>query len=214
MIPYGKKPKCLPAVLSRSEVVQLFEALPDNRLRLLVRASYACGLRISETVRLRVGDIDSSRMVVQVRQAKGQKDRQLPLSPLLLEELRAYWRRYHPADWFFPGLKPGQPVGITGVQRQFKAVVRRLGWTKKVGMHTLRHSYATHQLEAGVDLLTLQRLLGHSNFQTTARYLHLSTDHLQRAPSPLDALVAAVPVAPSGRLPAFMPQPPDGGGTR
>jgi integrase/recombinase XerD len=193
MIPFGKRPRRLPAVLSRGEVVQLFAALPTNRLRLLVRAAYACGLRISEVVGLRVADIDSQRMVLHVRQGKGRKERLVPLSPLLLQELRAYWQRYRPADWLFAGQKAERPLCIGTVQRAFAKVVRRLRWSKKVSMHTLRHSYATHQLEAGVDVVTLQRLLGHRSLQTTALYLHVSTAQLQRAPSPLDALVARPP---------------------
>jgi integrase/recombinase XerD len=200
MIPYGKRPRVLPAVLSRGEVLQLFEALAQQPLRLLVRATYACGLRISESARLAVADIDSGRMLVQVRQAKGHKDRLVPLSPLLLEEWRQYWRCYRPTHWFFPGRKPGQPLCLGTIQRAFAAVVRRLGWTKKVTLHTLRHSYATHQLEAGVDVVTLQRLLGHRHLETTTRYLHLSTAHLQRAPSPLDTLLATLPEP----LPAFL----------
>jgi integrase/recombinase XerD len=221
MIPYGKKPRRLPAVLSRAEVVALFAGLPDNRLRLLVRAAYACGLRVAEVVHLRVADIDSQRRVVHVRQGKGRKERLVPLSPLLLEELRAYWRRYRPHDWLFPGQQPGQPVCIGTVQRAFSQVVRRLHGSKKVSMHTLRHSYATHQLEAGVDVVTLQRLLGHRHLQTTALYLHVSTAQLQRVPSPLDALVARPP-AGTGPVPALVAAPavpgslpaPAGGGGR
>lgn len=213
MIPYGKKPRRLPAVLSRAEVVTLFAALPDNRLRLLVRAAYACGLRVSEVVHLRVADIDSQRMVLHVRQGKGRKERLVPLSPLLLQELRAYWRRYRPVDWLFPGQKAGQPVCIGSVQRVFHQIVRRLGWSKKASLHTLRHSYATHQLEAGVDVVTLQRLLGHRHLQTTALYLHVSTAQLQRAPSPLDALVARPPTAAGNEpVPGSVPPAARGGG--
>jgi site-specific recombinase XerD len=194
MIPFGKRPKTLPAVLSAEEVLRLFAALPDNRYRTLVRTAYACGLRIGEVVRLRVADIDSPRGVLMVRQGKGRKDRQVPLSPGLLAELRAYWRRYRPVDWLFPGQKRGQHLHQGALQRVFARIVRPLGFRKGVSMHTLRHSYATHMLEAGVDVVTLQHLLGHRDLSTTARYLHVSTQHLQRAPSPLDALLA-LPVA-------------------
>lgn len=211
MIPFGKRPQTLPAVLSRAEVVTLFGALPDNRLRVLVRTAYACGLRVSEVTRLRVADIDSKRLVVHVRQAKGRKDRLVPLSGVLLEELRAYWQRYRPSEWLFPGQRRGRPVTVGGVQRQFHAVVRQLGGSKKVSMHTLRHSYATHQLEAGVDLVTLQHLLGHRCLTTTAHYLHLSAAQLQRAPSPLDALVVRPPSAPGVPLPAFVRETTGGG---
>jgi integrase/recombinase XerD len=200
MIPFGKRPKTLPAVLSRAEVLRLFAALPDNAYRTLVRTAYACGLRISEVVRLRVTDIDSQRGVLVVRQGKGQKDRLVPLSPALLAELRAHWRRYRPRDWLFPGQKPGRHLNVNALQRLFARLVRPLGFGKAVSMHTLRHSYATHLLEAGVDVVTLQRLLGHRDLSTTARYLHVSTQQLQRTPSPLDALLATA-------LPAAAPTP-------
>jgi integrase/recombinase XerD len=206
MIPFGKRPKTLPAVLSRQEVLRLFAALPDNLYRTLVRTTYACGLRIGEVVHLRVADIDSQRGVLMVRQGKGRKDRLVPLSPALLDELRAHWRRYRPGHWLFPGHKPGQHLHIAALQRWFARLVRRLGLRSGVSMHTLRHSYATHLLEAGVNVVTLQRLLGHRDLSTTARYLHVSTQHLQQTPSPLDALLAApladraepTPAAPSG----------------
>jgi site-specific recombinase XerD len=190
MIPFGKRPKTLPAVLSRAEVLRLFAALPDNAYRTLIRTAYACGLRIGEVVRLRVTDIDSQRGVLVVRQGKGQKDRLVPLSPALLAELRAHWRRYRPRDWLFPGQKRGRHLNVGALQRLFARLVRPLAFGKAVSMHTLRHSYATHLLEAGVDVVTLQRLLGHRDLSTTARYLHVSTQQLQRTPSPLDALLA------------------------
>jgi integrase/recombinase XerD len=196
MIPYGKRPRTLPAVLSRDEVVRLFAALPEGRERTLLRTTYACGLRAGEVVCLRVADLDSRRMVLLVRQGKGQKDRQVPLSPVLLEELRAYWRRYRPTDWLFAGRGTSGHVHIGAVQRRFARLVRRLGFRKRVSLHTLRHSYATHLLEAGVDVVTLQRLLGHRDLQTTARYLHVSTQHLQRLASPLDGLLGVPVLAP------------------
>ncbi len=209
MIPYGKRPKTLPSVLSRPEVLRLFEALPPGRLRTMVRAAYACGLRVSEVVRLRAADIDSQRRVLIVRQGKGQKDRLVPLSALLLEELRGYWQRYRPADWLFPGQTPQGHLHPAAVQQPFCRLVRRLGFRKHVSMHTLRHSYATHLLEAGVDILTLQRLLGHRHLQTTARYLHVSARHLEQLAGPLDALLAAPPVAavPAEEVPAWLVLP-------
>jgi integrase/recombinase XerD len=209
-IPYGKRTKTLPAVLSRDEVLQFFAAFPTDPDRMMVRTTYACGLRIGEVSRLRVADIDSGRGVVHVRQGKGRKDRQVPLSPLLLQELRDYWRRHRPTDWLFPNASRRGHRSITGLQRRVTRVVRALGWTKRVSMHTLRHSYATHQLEAGVDVVTLQHLLGHNDLETTARYLHVSTLHLQHLPNPLDALVARpAPVAP----PTWLTEPPAAEGT-
>jgi integrase/recombinase XerD len=194
-IPYGKKPKKLPSVLSPEEVVQLIEAAKPGRQRVMVQTAYACGLRMNELLHLRVTDIDSARMVVVVRQGKGSKDRLVPLSPRLLEELRSYWRQYRPATWLFPGLIPDKPVTDGSVYRWFQDLVARAGFHKRVTCHTLRHSFATHLLEAGVDLPTLQALLGHSQMRATVGYLHISTRHLQRVPSLLDLLVIPPPVS-------------------
>jgi len=188
-IPYGKKPRRLPAVLSSQEVLRLLTAAHPGRQRLLLQTAYACGLRLSELVGLRVSDIDSARMLVLVRQGKGAKDRLVPLSPRLLQELRAYWRRWRPWPWLFPGARPDTHLSVGQVQRLFAAALRRSGLGKPASMHTLRHSYATHLLEAGVDVVTLQRILGHRHLQTTSRYLHVSARHLQQTPSLLDLLV-------------------------
>jgi integrase/recombinase XerD len=206
-IPFGKRPKTLPAVLSRDEVLQFFAAFPTDPDRMIVRTTYACGLRIGEVVRLRVADIDSRRGVLQVRQGKGRKDRQVPLSPQLLQELRCYWQRYRPGDWLFPSSSPRGHCSTSALGRRVTRAVRGLGWSKHVSMHTLRHSYATHLLEAGVDVVTLQHLLGHNDLETTARYLHVSTLYLQRLPNPLDTLVATPPVhiVP---VPAWVAAPP------
>jgi integrase/recombinase XerD len=187
-IPYGKKPKALPVVLSPDEVVRLFEATLAGRDRMMLQTAYACGLRVSELVHLRITDIDSARHVVQVRQGKGQKDRQVPLSGRLLEELRQYWRRYRPQMWLFPGQRQGKPMSVYWPQRLIRRAAIAAGLSKHVTMHTLRHSYATHMLEAGIDVVTLQRLLGHRDLQTTTRYLHISTRQMQNAPSLLDLL--------------------------
>lgn len=193
MIPYGKRPKRLPSVLAPQEVLRLIEAADAGRDRVFVQVAYGCGLRLSELVHLQVTDIDSARMVVHVRQGKGAKDRLVPLSDRLLEELRAYWRLYRPAIWLFPGDKPGQPISGSNMQRRFRKLVQRVGLTKPCSLHTLRHSYATHLLEAGVDLLRLKMLLGHRTLETTARYLHVSTDRLRQTPSLLDLLVLPRP---------------------
>jgi site-specific recombinase XerD len=187
-LPYGKKPKSLPCVLSTDEVAQLFAAVTDPRDRLLLQAAYACGLRISELVHLRVDDVDSARMVLAVRGGKGQKDRLVPLSPVLLARLREYWREYRPTAWLFPGQAAGSHLSTGQVQRMCRRAVRACGISKKASMHTLRHSYATHLLESGTDLLTLQKLLGHNHLSTTALYVHLEQSHLQKAGSPLDTL--------------------------
>jgi integrase/recombinase XerD len=191
MIPYGKKPKTLPAVLSAEEVRRLFAAVREVRDRLLLQTAYAAGLRVSELVHLQVGDIDASRRVLHIRAAKGRKDRLVPLSAVLLDLLRDHWRRCRPRLWLSPGANPDQPLSIGQVQRICREAVRVAGITKKASMHTLRHSYATHLLEQGVNLFALQRLLGHNQLSTTVRYTHLGQEHLRRTPSPLDTLSAA-----------------------
>jgi site-specific recombinase XerD len=195
-IAFGKRPKTLPTVLSPAEVLSLLQAADAKRDRVLLQVTYGCGLRLSELVNLEVRDIDSARMVVHVRLGKGQKDRLVPLSRRLLEELRHYWRRCRPAPWLFPGHKPDQPLTDGGVQRLFRRVKRKAGLSKRCSMHTLRHSYATHLLEAGVDLRTLQALLGHGSLETTARYVHISTQRLQQVPGLLELLVVPQPPAP------------------
>lgn len=185
MLPYGKRPKRLPVVLDVAEVAQLLAAARPGRERILLQTAYACGLRISEVLNLQVTDIDSVRMVVNVRQGKGAKDRQVPLSARLLRELRTWWCGHRTKPWLFPGMTEAsrtKPMNVTSVQRMVKQIVTRAQLKKPASMHTLRHSYATHLLEAGVDVVTLQKLLGHNSLSTTARYLHLSTRQLQRMP--------------------------------
>jgi site-specific recombinase XerD len=196
-LPYGKRPKTLPSVLSPIEVLRLLNAAAPGRERLLLQIAYACGLRLGELLHLQVADINSARMVIHVRQGKGAKDRLVPLSLRLLEELRAYWRQARPHTWLFPGHKSGQPLHACNIQRRFSQLVKQVGLSKRCSMHTLRHSYATHLLEAGVDLLTLKALLGHNSLQTTARYLHVSTHRLVQTPSLLDLLVLPGPTVPA-----------------
>jgi integrase/recombinase XerD len=198
LIPFGKRPKTLPSVLSPAEVLRLLDAAPPGRDRVLLQVAYGCGLRLSELTHLRVADIDSARMVIHVRQGKGAKDRLVPLSLRLLEELRAYWRVYRPRPWLFPGHPSERPITGSNIQRRFGRLVRRVGLSKPCSMHTLRHSYATHLLEAGVDVLTLKALLGHTSLQTTARYLHVSTHRLGQTPSLLDLLVLPGPAGRPG----------------
>jgi integrase/recombinase XerD len=182
MLPYGKKPKRLPTVLSVEEVGQLLAAARPGLERVLLQTAYACGLRISELLSLEVTDIDSARMVVNVRQGKGAKDRQVPLSARLLAELRGWWCVHRRRPWLFCGARKAEPVSTSYVQRMCQQIVARAKLRKPASMHTLRHSYATHLLEAGVDVVTLQKLLGHASLSTTARYLHLSTRQMQKMP--------------------------------
>lgn len=188
MLPYGKRPKSLPVVLSMEEVGQLLSAAKPGRERMLIETAYGCGLRISELLGLQVTDIDASRMVLTVRHGKGNKDRQVPLSQCLLDELRWWWKTHRTKPWVFPGKSPTDHLSEGMVQRIMQRVVSRAKLQKKATLHTLRHSYATHMLEAGVDVVTLQKLLGHSDLSTTGRYLHLSMRQMQKLPSVLDLL--------------------------
>jgi len=176
------KEKRLPLVLSREQVRQILNCLRLPVYRACLSTIYACGLRIQEGVNLRVGDIDSARMVVHVRQSKGQKDRDVPLAVSALEMLRRYWSLYRHPKWLFPastkaGVSPSQasgPVSVSSVQKAFRAALAESGVTIAATVHTLRHSYATHLLEAGVDLRVIQAYLGHSSPETTAIYTHVT----------------------------------------
>jgi integrase/recombinase XerD len=183
-----KQQKKLPIVLSLDELVQFFKAVTNLKHRAILMTTYAAGLRLSEVCHLRVDDIDSQRMVIRIRQAKGHKDRYVMLSPRLLAILRQYWKAVRPRHYLFPGADPDRPINPRTVQQVCRAALRASGIKKKVSMHTLRHSFATHLLEAGTDLRTIQVLLGHQNLGTTARYLHVSTAALKATHSPLDAL--------------------------
>jgi site-specific recombinase XerD len=197
-LPFAKRPRIVPTVLSPEEVVRLLAAALPVRERTLLDVAYSCGLRLKELLGLQVADIDSARMVLHIRHGKGQKQRLVPLSPRLLAALRAYWLACRPASWLFPGIKATQPLTDGAVQRLCRRTALRAGLTKHVTPHTLRHSFATHLLEAGVDLLSVQALLGHSHFNTTARYLHISMRRLQQLPQLLEGLVLpARPVLPT-----------------
>jgi site-specific recombinase XerD len=187
-IPFGKRPKTLPSVLSPDEVARFLDAARPGRERTLLDVAYSCGPRLQELLGLRVRDIDSGRMVLHIRRGKGNKDRFVPLSPRLLEVLRSYWRACKPATWLFPGVDPDKPLTDGTVQRLCQRIAKRAGLSKRVTPHTLRHSFATHLLEAGVDLLSVQALLGHSHFNTTAKYLHISMRRLQQLPPLLEGL--------------------------
>jgi len=183
-----KQPRKLPVVLSLQEVARFLGAITHIKHRALLMTAYAAGLRVSEVTRLRVADIDSQRMVLRIRQAKGQKDRFVGLSPLLLKILRQYWKAVRPSDYLFPGARPDQPLTSGSVHRVCRAARQRCGLDKHVTVHTLRHSFATHLLEDGTDLRTIQILPGHRSLSTTARYLHVATATLRSTHSPLDRL--------------------------
>jgi site-specific recombinase XerD len=194
-IPYPRQPKQLPIVLSLAEVAQLLAATPGIKQQALLATTYAAGLRVSEVVHLKVSDIDSQRMVIRVHQGKGRKDRYVMLSPRLLEILRTYWRTKRPTEWLFPGNPCTKPMVTRSVNRVCGQAVHRAGLTKPVTVHTLRHSFATHLLEAGVDVRTIQLLLGHRSLRTTAGYLHVALHKVQTTPSPLDLLPTEEDVA-------------------
>lgn len=187
-IPFPRTPKKLPTVLSAEEVTRLVLAVRNLKHRTVLLTIYAAGLRISEAVGLKVTDIDSERMVITVRQGKGRKDRTVMLSPQLLKALRSYAREVRPTHWLFPGRRPDRPLNPTAVQRSCARARRDAGLTKHATVHTLRHSFATHLLEAGTDLRLIQTLLGHRSVKTTAIYTHVSAQRLHATPSPLDRL--------------------------
>jgi site-specific recombinase XerD len=163
----------LPVVLSRQELKQLFDSVDNLKHRTIFITAYAAGLRLSEVAHLRVNDIDSDRMQIRVQQGKGKKDRYTLLSERLLQRLREYWRIYRPTQWLFPGQSGVKPISITCIQRVFKEARNKTSISKPITMHTLRHSFATHLLEQGVDIFTIQKLLGHKYLQSTVVYLHL-----------------------------------------
>jgi integrase len=162
----------IPELLTRAEVGQILSAGKNTKHRMMLTTCYGCGLRVSELVALKVRDIDSERQLLRIEQGKGAKDRQVILSPSLLEQLRDYWRRYRPTLWLFPRRESQIALDVSTPQKVFTVAKRRVGIDKVGGIHSLRHAYATHQLEAGLPVHQLQRLLGHQNLQSTLRYVH------------------------------------------
>ena len=187
-IPYPRRPKHLPTVLSKEEVSRLLDATRYLKHRALLMTLYGAGLRVSEACRLTVADIDSSRMVIHVQQAKGRKDRDVMLSPVLLDTLRQYWKQSPVKHWLFPGYGTNKPITTKAVFLMIRHAAARAKITKTVSPHVLRHSFATHLLESGTDIRTIQILLGHAEIRTTVIYLHVSQYHLQQTASPLDTL--------------------------
>lgn len=202
MIPFGKRPKRLPAVLGSNEVDQLLQCVSSIKHRTVLLTLYAAGLRLGEATALKLTDIDSQRMMLRIACGKGNKERLVPMSPRLLAALREYWRHVRSTNYLFPGLSFDAPLNATTIQKTCRFAAVKAGITKHVTPHTLRHSYATGLLEAGVDLLTIGRLLGHTSFMTTMIYLHVRRPHLDSTPSPIDWL-------PVRQLPGWQqPQPP------
>lgn len=191
-LPYGKRGRRLPCVLSQDEVLRFLAAVQEPTPRMALATAYATGMRISEVTALRVQDIDAARMLVHVI-GKGDKERIVPLSEVLLGGLRKYWRRYRPTEpWLFSGRDPSKPICVKTIQDACVEARKAAGFSKRVTAHSLRHSYATHLLESGTDLRRVQAFLGHSNISTTAIYTHVQRRVVTATKSPLDVI---------GRLP-------------
>jgi site-specific recombinase XerD len=190
-IPTARQPQKLPQILAREEVARLIERTTHPRHRAILMTTYGAGLRLNEVCHLKLTDIDSARMTIRVEQGKGAKDRYTLLSPRLLAELRRYWAWYRPKIWLFTSKDGAHPISDATVQKIFYAAKKRAAIVKECGIHGLRHAFATHLLEAGVDVHTIQRLMGHGHISSTLRYFHLARKHLAKTPSPLDLLERA-----------------------
>ncbi|CAM3869124.1 Tyrosine-type recombinase/integrase [Polaromonas hydrogenivorans] len=194
---YVHVPQKLPVVLSRDEAARLIAAASNLKYQTALSIAYGTGLRVSEIVALKVGDIDSQRMTLRVEQGKGRKDRYAMLCPLLLERLRAWWRVAHaqgkmlPGGWLFPGMNPVDPLTARQLNRAVHAAAEAARIDKRVSMHTLRHSFATHLLEQKVDIRVIQVMLGHKKLETTSVYTHVATEVLREVVSPLEMLQPA-----------------------
>jgi site-specific recombinase XerD len=188
-IPRTKVRKKLPIVLDGSEIKQLFAVTTNLKHRAILMTTYSAGLRVSETAHLKVSSIDSKRMQLRIDQGKGNKDRYTLLSPVALDLLRDYWRQYRPFSWLFPGRLPDRPISTRAIQKTFEKAKRKAGIQKPATVHTLRHSFATHLLEAGTDIYRVQKLMGHTTPKTTTIYIHLRRQDLLKVVSPMDSLL-------------------------
>src|SRR4029077_5409033 len=191
-IPYAREPRKLPVVLSAEEVVAFLEAVPSLKARTALTTAYAAGLRASEAVGLKVADIDSGRMVIRVEHGKGGKDSYVLLSTQLAAILRTYWQLARPRHWLFPGREESKPIDVQVLYSACRSACAAAGLAKRVTVHTLRHSFATHLLESGTDIRIIQVLLGHANLSSTARYTQVSNGLIRRTQSPLDRLTIEV----------------------
>ena len=197
--PYPKAPQRLPSILSVEEMARLIEAADGLYHRTMLMVLYSTGMRSAELLQLHVADIDSRRMLIHIRYGKGGRDRYVPLSPTLLETLRVYYRWMRPKTWLFPGTvhnwRADKPITKRVLWNAVVLAAERADLRKRVSPHLIRHSYATHLLESGADLRTIQLLLGHVNIRHTALYLHLSQKHLQAVANPLDAFTVSQPAS-------------------
>jgi len=187
-IPRPKKQKKLPKVMSKQEVKQLFDSTDNIKHKTAFMMAYSCGLRVSEVVNMKVANIDSDRMVVFVSQGKGRKDRITPLSELMLSQLRDYYTLYAPKEWLFESQIGTGPLSVRTLQKVYQKRIYALNFSKHITFHSLRHSFATHLLDSGVDIRYIQELLGHASSKTTEIYTHVSTQSLQQIVNPLDQL--------------------------
>ena len=203
IIPAPKKPQKLPVVLSPEEVLQFLSCVHSIKHRTILTVCYAAGLRISEAISLKVPDIDNKRMVIRVEQGKCQKDRYVMLSPKLLEVLRAWWPVEKPKQWLFPGDRVGSHITKDAVELACQKAHRRCGIPKPITPHSLRHCFATHLLESGTDVRTIQLLLGHRSLVTTARYLRIATTKLCSTKSLLDLLPQPVAIESKPAAPEY-----------
>ena len=202
-IPMPKKPFKLPVILSPEEVMRFLESVASMKHRAILMAAYAAGLRVSEATHLKVTDVDSQRMMLRVAQGKAAKDRYVMLSPRLLEELRTYWRVGRPKTWLFPGDIAGSPITRYAVGEACQKARRCSGIQKPITPHSLRHAFATHLLERGVDVRRIQLLMGHRSLATTTRYLKVATSTICATTSPLDLLPDIGPPQPKAPEPTY-----------
>jgi site-specific recombinase XerD len=186
-LPRAKKPHQLPSVFSESEILSIINATDNLKHKTMLCLAYASGLRISEITNMKIRDIDSKRMVITIRQSKGRKDRQVMLSDKLLVMLRSYYKEYKPKKWLFEG-QYGEQYSTRSISKVMTACKIKAKVYKKGNIHALRHSFATHLLEAGTDLVSIKQLLGHSSLKTTLTYTHVSKKHISKIQSPLDRL--------------------------
>jgi site-specific recombinase XerD len=189
-LPRPKKPKQYARTYSLEEISQLLrQGCTQTKDRVFLMTVYGAGLRLNEACHLRPPDIESDRMMIRVNQGKGAKDRYTILSPLLLDELRRYWRFFRPKPWLFPSSRdPQRPLLDRSAQKMFYSALTRCGLPNRGGIHCLRHSFATHLVEAGVEITVIKMLLGHSSLKTTSNYLHVSSERLSQIRSPLDLI--------------------------
>jgi site-specific recombinase XerD len=187
-LPFAKRPYYLPDILTQDEIKALLHVTKNPKHHAIFMTVYSAGLRVSEVTHLTISDIDSQSNVICIRQGKGKKDRYVPLSPRLLQELRQYWKLDRPRHWLFPGVDPTKPITRHGVQDAFKKAKIKANITKKVSIHSLRHCFATHLLERGTELVDIKQLLGHSSISTTLRYTRISKQRVSDIISPLDSL--------------------------